>query len=197
MERCQWAGNNELMQHYHDHEWGVPVHDDRLLFEFFILEGAQAGLSWSTILKKRGHYRTSFDNFEPEKIALYSHAKIEELLSNHDIIRNRLKLESAVSNAKAMLEINKQYGSFNDYIWSFTQGKTIQNHWRTHLEIPLNTMESHNMSRELKKRGFKFAGPTICYSFMQAVGMVNDHTINCFRHRDILKLQGNLTITFL
>jgi DNA-3-methyladenine glycosylase I len=185
MERCQWVGNDELMQNYHDHEWGVPVHNDQLLFEFLTLEGAQAGLSWKTILKKREYYKTAFDNFETEKVAAYSSTTIENLLSNHNLIRNRRKIESVISNAQAIIEIQKQHGSFNNYIWSFTHGKTIQNSWQSHLEIPKHTVESRNMSNELKNKGFKFVGQTICYSFMQAVGMVNDHTINCFRHGEI------------
>lgn len=188
MERCQWAGSSELMKLYHDHEWGVPVHDDRLLFEFLTLEGAQAGLSWSTILKRREHYRAVFDNFETDKVAAWSAEKVAELLHNPSIIRNRGKIESVISNARALLEVQQQYGSFNRYIWSFTHGESIQNHWKSHLEIPAHTVESSNMSRDLKKRGFKFVGPTICYAFMQAVGMVNDHTVDCFRHRDISKL---------
>lgn len=192
MQRCQWAGNDELMKLYHDHEWGGPVHDDRLLFEFLTLEGAQAGLSWSTILKRREHYRAVFDNFEPEKVVTYSSARIGELLSNPAIIRNRGKVESVISNARIFLEVQKEYENFNEYIWSFTQGQTIQNHWKSHLEIPAHTVESSNMSRDLKKRGFKFVGPTICYAFMQAVGMVNDHTVDCFRHRDILKMAGQV-----
>ncbi|MBF0203877.1 MAG: DNA-3-methyladenine glycosylase I [Desulfamplus sp.] len=187
MQRCQWAGKDELMKHYHDHEWGVPVHDERVLFEFLTLEGAQAGLSWLTILKKREHYRSSFYNFEPEKVATLSYSKIEELLSNSAIIKNRSKIESVISNSRLFLEVQKEYGSFNNYIWSFTNGKSLQNQWRSHQEIPAHTTESCNMSRELKKRGFKFVGPTICYAFMQAVGIVNDHTIDCFRYKDISK----------
>jgi len=188
MELCQWAGSSELMRLYHDHEWGVPVNDDRTLFEFLTLEGAQAGLSWSTILKRREHYRAVFDNFEADKVAAWSAKKVEELLHNPSIIRNRGKIESVISNARALLEVQQQYGSFNRYIWSFTHGESIQNYWKSHLEIPAHTVESSNMSRDLKKLGFKFVGPTICYAFMQAVGMVNDHTVDCFRHRDISKL---------
>ncbi|MBF0377582.1 MAG: DNA-3-methyladenine glycosylase I [Desulfamplus sp.] len=185
MDRCQWVGNDELMQYYHDHEWGVPVHSNQLLFEFLTLEGAQAGLSWQTILNKREYYKIAFDNFEPEKVASYSLNKIENLLQNKNIIRNRRKIESVISNAQAVIEIEEQYSSFSNYIWSFTDGKTIQNSWKSHLEIPKHTIESRKMSKELKKMGFKFVGQTICYSFMQAIGMVNDHTTNCFRHKEL------------
>lgn len=190
MKRCQWAGDNELMVHYHDHEWGVAVNDERLLFEFLTLEGAQAGLSWITILKRREHYRAVFDNLEPEKVAAFSKNRVEELLGNSAIIRNRGKIESVISNARIFLEVQKQYGSFYEYIWSFVNYKAIQNYWKSHLEIPAHTTESCNMSKSLKKLGFKFVGPTICYAFMQAVGMVNDHTIDCFRHQEILKMDG-------
>ena len=183
IERCKWAGDDEMMRNYHDHEWGVPVYDDRVLFEFLTLEGAQAGLSWHTILKRRQDYKKAFDNFDPQKVALYSHVEIEQLLQNKSIIRNRKKIESVIKNAQALLEIESQYGSFSRYLWSFTEGKIIQNSWSSHLEIPVNSQESHTMSKELKKRGFKFVGDTICYSFMQAVGMVNDHTVNCFRYK--------------
>ncbi len=186
IERCKWAGDDEIMIHYHDHEWGVAVYDDRILFEFLTLEGAQAGLSWSTILKKSEDYKKAFDNFEPQKVASYSHIEIDNLLNNKNIIRNRKKIESVISNARSFLEIQSKFGSFSNYIWSFTDGKQIQNHWKSHIEVPQQTTQSRNMSRELKKMGFKFAGPIICYSFMQAVGMVNDHTTNCFRHREIL-----------
>ncbi|MBF0258226.1 MAG: DNA-3-methyladenine glycosylase I [Desulfamplus sp.] len=190
MERCKWAGSDELMINYHDNEWGVPVHDDRLLFEFLTLEGAQAGLSWITILRKREHYRAALYNLEPKKVAGCSYSEIKEMLNNPSIVRNRGKIESTVSNAKAILELQREYGSFNEYIWSFTNGKPIQNYWKSHVEIPLHTAESSNMSKDMKKRGFKFVGPTICYSFMQAVGMVNDHTVNCFRHMQICKQNG-------
>ncbi len=183
IERCKWVGDDEMMIKYHDHEWGVPVYDDRVLFEFLTLEGAQAGLSWHTILKRREDYKKAFDNFDPQKVASYSHVEIEKLLQNKNIIRNRKKIESVINNAQALLEIESQYGSFSIYLWSFTEGKIIQNSWRSHLEIPVNSPESRTMSKELKKRGFKFVGDTICYSFMQAVGMVNDHTVNCFRYK--------------
>jgi DNA-3-methyladenine glycosylase I len=173
VKRCEWANTGKLEQDYHDNEWGVPVHDDRLLFEFLILEGAQAGLSWSTILKKRDHYRLAFDGFDPKKVARYSQERISRLLSNPGIVRNRLKVNSAVVNAKAFIDVQKEFGSFDSYIWSFVDGKTIQNQWGTIHNIPANTAESDAMSEDLKKRGFKFVGSTICYSFMQAVGMVN------------------------
>jgi DNA-3-methyladenine glycosylase I len=183
--RCSWAGDDPMMVAYHDEEWGVAVHDDRLLFEFLVLEGAQAGLSWSTILKKRDNYRAAFDNFEPEKVATYGEDKIGQLLQDPGIIRNRLKIRSAVTNARAVLAIRKEFGSFNDYIWQFVGGRTIQNSWRELKEIPARTPEAEAMSKDLKKRGFTFVGPTICYAFMQAVGMVNDHTTNCFRYREL------------
>jgi DNA-3-methyladenine glycosylase I len=170
---------------YHDDEWGVPVHDDRLLFEFLVLEGAQAGLSWSTILKKRKNYRAAFDHFDPEKVAGYGEDKINRLLQDPGIIRNRLKIRSTISNARAVLAIRKECGSFNNYIWRFVDGKTIQNSWRESKEIPSKTPEAEAMSKDLKKRGFTFVGPTICYAFMQAVGMVNDHTTNCFRYCEL------------
>ncbi len=188
MKRCQWAGTNELMIAYHDDEWGVPVHDDRTLFEFLILEGAQAGLSWSTVLNKRENYRKLFDNFDYAKIARYKQAKIEKLLHNPGIIRNKLKVNAAVVNAKAFIEVQKEFGSFDRYIWRFTDGKPIRNKPKTLKDIPARTGISDDMSKDLKKRGFKFIGSTICYAFMQAVGMVNDHTTDCFRHKKINKL---------
>ena len=171
----------------------MPVHDDRLLFEFLILEGAQAGLSWSTILKKREGYRRAFDNFDAHKISLYTDKKITGLLSNPEIVRNRLKINAAVVNAKACLEMQDEFGSFSRYIWQFVDGKTIQNKWRKISDIPANTPESDAMSRDLKKRGFKFAGTTICYAFMQAVGMVNDHTTGCFRYKTIRDMPAGIT----
>lgn len=180
--RCKWAGPDPLYIRYHDREWGVPLHDDRKLFEFLILEGAQAGLSWITILKKRQNYRNAFDRFDPRKIVKYGPDKIGALLSDKGIVRNRLKIESAIQNAGAFLNIQKEFGSFDAYIWQFTEGKTIKNAWEKHEDIPTKTKESVAMSNDLKKRGFKFAGPTICYAFMQAVGMVNDHTTDCFRY---------------
>lgn len=180
--RCQWAGNDPLYQKYHDEEWGVPVHDDRKLFEMLILEGAQAGLSWITILRKRENYRKAFSNFDAKKIAKYDSKKVEQLLLNDGIIRNRLKIASTINNAKLFLELQKEFGSFDKYIWQFVNGKPIKNNWKSLKEIPPKTNESDTMSKDLKKRGFKFVGSTICYAFMQAVGMVNDHTVDCFRY---------------
>ncbi len=174
-----------MMISYHDEEWGVPVHDDRVLFEFLVLEGAQAGLSWSTILKKRENYRAVFDNFDPEKVATYEEDKVTELMQNPNIIRNRLKIRSAVTNARAVLAVRKEFGSFDSYIWRFVNGRTIQNSWKRLTDVPSKTLEAEAMSKDLKKRGFSFVGPTICYSFMQAVGMVNDHMTYCFRHRTL------------
>jgi DNA-3-methyladenine glycosylase I len=185
--RCPWAKNDPLMIEYHDQEWGVPVHDDWLLFEFLILEGAQAGLSWTTILKKRENYRLAFDNFDPEKVYAYNDQKIEELVENSGIVRNKLKIRSAIVNAKLLLEIQREYGSFDNYVWKFVDGKPIQNKWKKMEDIPSSTLESENMSSDLKNRGFKFVGPTICYAFMQAVGMVNDHLVDCFRHSELDK----------
>ena len=183
--RCPWVNDDPLMMEYHDKEWGVPIHDDSLLFEFLVLEGAQAGLSWKSILNKRKNYRMSFNNFDPEKVASYNEDKIEILRNNSGIVRNRLKIRSAVSNAKFLVEIQREFGSFDKYIWKFVGGKPIQNRWKTIKEIPSSTVESGKMSIDLKNRGFKFVGPTICYAFMQAVGMVNDHTVYCFRHSEL------------
>lgn len=185
-KRCSWVGENPLNIEYHDKEWGVPIHDDRLLFEFLILEGHQAGLSWLTILKKRENYRKAFDQFNPAKVARYDQAKIDKLLRNDGIIRNRLKIHAAVQNAKAFLEIKKEFGSFDKYIWSFVDGKPIVNQWKSLKEIPAKTPLSDKISKDLLKRGFKFVGSTICYAFIQAVGMVNDHTVNCFRYEQII-----------
>ena len=181
MKRCAWAGDDPLYQKYHDEEWGVPSYDDQHLFEMLILEGAQAGLSWITILKKRENYRKAFDDFEAKKIARYSDKKIEKLLLNPGIVRNRLKVNSTVTNAKLFLDIQKQQGSFSDYIWGFVGGKPIVNKWKKIEDIPVTTDESDAMSKDLKKRGFKFVGSTICYAYMQAVGMVDDHVVGCFR----------------
>ncbi len=181
LKRCAWA-KGDLYIAYHDREWGVPVHDDRLLFEFLILEGAQAGLSWITILKKRDNYRRAFDNFDAHTVARYNSLKIQKLLADPGIVRNRLKILSAVGNAKAFLTVQNEFGSFDDYIWRFTDGKPIRNRWKSLKEIPASTAASDAMSRDLIKRGFKFVGSTICYAFMQAIGMVNDHTVDCFRH---------------
>lgn len=185
MKRCEWANGSALEQEYHDKEWGLPVYDDRLLFEFLILEGAQAGLSWSTILKKREGYRDAFDRFDVEKVARYNEKKISELLANPKIVRNKLKVHATVENAKAYLKIQDEFGSFSKYIWSFVGGQPIQNSWKGGAEVPTSTPESDAMSKDLKKRGFKFVGTTICYAFMQAVGMVNDHTIDCHRYKQI------------
>ena len=181
IRRCAWA-QGELYTEYHDREWGVPVHDDRLLFEFLILEGAQAGLSWITILKKRDNYRRAFDNFDLAKVAGYGPGKVQKLLADPGIVRNRLKVESSVQNAKAFLKVQAEFGSFDKYIWQFVAGTPIRNRWKTLRELPAKTKESDAMSRDLLKRGFKFVGSTICYAFMQAVGMVNDHTTDCFRY---------------
>lgn len=188
MKRCEWCGEDLFYQKYHDEEWGVPVHDDQVLFEFLILEGAQAGLSWITILKKRENYRKAFSNFDPVKVAHFPPAKIEKLLQNEGIVRNRLKVESTVTNAKAFLKVQKEFGSFDVYIWSFVNGKPIQNRFKTLREIPAKTEISDAMSKDLKKRGFKFVGSTICYAFMQAVGMVNDHVTTCFRYKEVQAL---------
>ncbi len=184
--RCAWAGTDPLYVAYHDDEWGAPVHDDRKLFEFLILEGAQAGLSWSTILKKRKNYRQAFDHFYARKIARYDARKVAKLLSDTGIVRNRLKIEAAIQNAKAFLTVQREFGSFDAYIWHFVGGKPKQNAWKKLAQIPTQTPESQAMSRDLIKRGFRFVGPTICYAFMQAVGMVNDHTVDCFRYREML-----------
>ena len=187
--RCQWAGDwddiDDIMVVYHDSEWGVPKHDDRRLFEDLVLDGAQAGLNWRTILNKRDAYREAFDNFDPAKVAQYDEARIEELLQNPGIIRNRQKVNSAVKNAKAFLRVQEEFGSFDAYIWGFVEGKPIQNAWRTMSELPAKTELSEAISKDLKKRGFSFVGPTIVYAFMQAVGMVNDHTVDCFRYQEV------------
>jgi DNA-3-methyladenine glycosylase I len=181
--RCEWAGSDPLYQRYHDQEWGVPVHNDRRLFEMLVLEGAQAGLSWITILRKREHYRKAFDKFDARKIADYDGRMIRRLLKNEGIVRNRLKVEATVSNARAFLAIQKEYGSFDKYIWQFVGAKPKVNRWTSLKQIPSSTTESDAMSRDLKKRGFRFVGSTICYAFMQAVGMVNDHVTWCHRYR--------------
>jgi DNA-3-methyladenine glycosylase I len=183
LNRCPWA-TDELYIKYHDEEWGVPVHDDRRHFEMLILEGAQAGLSWSTILKKRENYREAFDRFDPEKVAEYGSEKIQELLANSGIVRNRLKIAAAVRNARAFLEAREEFGSFDQYIWKFVDGKPLQNKRRSLREVPARTRESDAMSQDLLKRGFKFVGTTICYAYMQAVGMVNDHLQSCFRWKE-------------
>jgi len=186
--RCAWVnGGNALYYDYHDKEWGVPVHDDRLLFEFLSLEGAQAGLSWATVLNKREGYRALFDNFEIEKVAQYDQAKIDDLLQNPAIIRNKLKVNSTVTNARLILEIQQEFGSFDAYIWQFVGGTTLQNKWQDMRDVPASTAVSDAMSKALKKRGFKFIGTTICYAFMQATGMVNDHSTDCFCYNNFVK----------
>lgn len=184
MQRCAWP-KTELDIAYHDNEWGVPLHDDQRLFEFLILEGAQAGLSWSTILNKRENYRKAFDRFDARKVAKYGASKLRQLLRNPGIVRNRLKLDAAVRNAKAFLAVQKEFGSFDAYIWRFVGGQPIQNARKSLKEIPAQAEESQAMSKDLLRRGFKFVGPTICYALMQAVGMVNDHTVDCFRHKEL------------
>ena len=183
--RCSWAGDDPLYIDYHDKEWGVPVHDDQKLFEFLILEGAQAGLSWITILKKRDNYRKAYDQFQVEKVARYSDKKIQTLLTNPGIVRNKLKIQSSISNALAFIEIQNKFGSFDKYLWCFVDGIPIQNNWKTLQQVPTTTTVSDALSHDLKQRGFKFVGSTICYAFMQAVGLVNDHVANCFRHQQV------------
>jgi len=183
-KRCEWA-RNDLEVLYHDEEWGVPLHDDRMFFEFLILEGAQAGLSWDTILKKRDNYREAYDNFDPAVVAKYGNRKQAQLLKNEGIVRNRLKVASSIRNAQAFLRVQEEFGSFDKYIWGFVGGKTKKNRWKSLKEIPAKTTESEAMSKDLKKRGFNFIGPTICYAFMQATGMVNDHVTSCFRYKQV------------
>jgi DNA-3-methyladenine glycosylase I len=183
-QRCPWA-TTPLMIQYHDREWGVPQHDDRILFEFLVLEGAQAGLSWSTILQKRDNYRRAFDNFDVGKVARYDDRKVTKLLADPGIVRNRLKIAAAIQNAKAFLAVQKEFGSFDAYSWRFVGGHPVRNAWKTLKQIPARTPVSDAMSQDLLARGFKFVGPTICYAHMQAVGMVNDHLIDCFRYREI------------
>ena len=184
--RCDWA-KKPLDIEYHDREWGIPVHDDRKLFEYLLLDGFQAGLSWSTILSKRENFRKAFDAFDYRKIAGYNSKKIETLLQDQGIIRNKLKIKAAISNAQAFLKVQEEFDSFDRYIWSFTDGKTIVNHWRTIKEVPSTSNESDAMSKDLKKRGFTFVGSTICYAFMQAAGLVNDHLVTCFRYKEVLQ----------
>lgn len=184
VNRCHWA-SNEWNIPYHDEEWGVPVHDDRVLFEFLILEGAQAGLSWDTILRKRLRYREVFDNFDPERVARYDSKKIRELLKDPGIVRNRLKIAATIGNARAFLAVQKEFGSFDAYVWQFVGGKPKTNHWTRRKKVPAKTPESDAMSKDLQKRGFRFVGSTICYAFMQAVGMVNDHLTDCFRYKAV------------
>ena len=184
--KCSWAVSSQLEEHYHDYEWGVPVHDDRLLFEFLSLEGAQAGLSWSTILRKREAYQMAFDNFDPDVVALYDDTKLTALLTNSGIVRNRLKIQSVVNNARAFIAVQNEFGSFDSYIWGFVDGVAVQNNWANATEVPASNEVSLLMSKDLKKRGFKFVGSVICYAFMQATGMVNDHTVDCFRHSELV-----------
>jgi len=187
-KRCAWSGTDPLFIAYHDGEWGVPVHDDRVLFEFLVLEGAQAGLSWSTILRKRDAYRRAFDRFDPRKVARYEKRKVAALLTDAGIVRNRAKIESAIKNAKAFLDVQAEFGSFDAYQWRFVNGRPIQNRWRAEGDIPPRSAQSDAMSDDLKSRGFSFVGSTIIYAHMQAVGMVNDHLVNCFRHREVARL---------
>jgi len=184
--RCAWARNERSIP-YHDEEWGVPVHDDRVLFEFLILEGAQAGLSWDTVLRKRERYREVFDKFDPVKVAAYDARKVKQLLADPGIIRNRLKVAAAIQNAKAFLTVQREFGSFDAYLWKFTGGVPIRNQRRSMKEVPARTTESDAMSKDLRKRGFNFVGTTICYAMMQAIGMVNDHTVDCFRYKEVAK----------
>ena len=183
--RCEWVWYDPLLIEYHDKEWGIPVHDDRLLFEFLVLDAFQAGLSWSIVLKKRENFRNAFSDFDPFKIAKFNRSKVEDLLQDPGIIRNSLKIESTISNAKSFLEVRKEFGSFDKYIWQFVDYRTIQNRWKSIRELPAKTEESDLMSKDLKKRGFRFVGSTICYAFMQAAGMVNDHVVSCFRYKKL------------
>ncbi len=185
LKRCEWPGTDPLYVTYHDTEWGVPCHDDRALFEHLVLDGAQAGLSWITILRKRENYRKAFAGFDPQKVAKFGPARVERLLRDPGIVRNRLKVESAVANARAFLKVQDEQGSFDRFIWEFVGGRTIRNRWRELGEIPAETAESRAMSKALRARGFRFVGPTICYAFMQAAGLVNDHLVGCFRHRQV------------
>lgn len=185
LKKCAWALSSLPLQHYHDLEWGVPIHDDRLLFEFLILEGAQAGLSWSTILNKRKAYQEAFDHFDVVRVASYDTHKIHELLANPGIVRNQLKIKAAVSNAKAFILVQQEFGCFDSYIWQFVQGNPLHNTWKNSADIPAFSQASELMSKDLKQRGFKFVGSTLCYAYMQAIGMVNDHIVDCYRHVEI------------
>ncbi len=190
MQRCAWP-KTPLDIEYHDVEWGVPVHDERKLFEFLVLEGAQAGLSWQTILQKRPRYREVFDGFDPARVALYDDAKVAALLADAGIVRNRLKIAAAINNAQRFLQVQSAFGSFDAYLWRFVDGRPIINHWRAHSEVPAKTPVSDALSQDLVKRGFKFVGSTICYAMMQAIGMVNDHTVDCYRHAELAALSGH------
>jgi len=187
-QRCGWAGEDPLYVAYHDQEWGVPLHDDRKLFEFLVLEGAQAGLSWITILRKRENYRAAFDGFDPEQVARYDRRKVRKLLANPGIIRNRLKIEAAITNARAYLAVQEEWGGFDPYLWRFVDGRPKLNAWKSLKQLPARTKVSDRLSKDLISRGFKFVGSTICYAHMQAVGMVNDHLVDCFRHREVARL---------
>ena len=187
MHRCEWARTAALIA-YHDLEWGVPIHNDRSLFEFLVLEGVQAGLSWETILRKRSNYRATFDHFDAPVIAAYKQSKVRALLANQGIVRNRLKIEAAIQNAKSLLAVQKEFGSFDEYVWRFVGGRPKQNNWQSPEDVPTQTLESNALSKDLRRYGFKFVGPTICYAFMQAVGMVNDHLVDCFRHEQVSSL---------
>ena len=186
--RCEWSGNNPLYIAYHDEEWGVPAHDDRHLFEMLLLEGAQAGLSWLTILKKRENCRKAFHSFDPEKVAAYSERDVQRLLSDSGIVRNRLKIEAAIKNARGIRKIQEEYGTLAVFLWRYVDGTPRQNNWKSMAELPTRTPQSDAMSKDLKRRGFNFVGPTICYSFMQAIGMVNDHVVDCFRHAEVKQM---------
>lgn len=190
LKRCAWPTNDPLMIEYHDHEWGVPLHDDRKFFEFIVLDSFQAGLSWATILRKRENFRTAFDDFNPALIAGYQAEKINELLNNAGIIRNRAKINATVKNARAFLEVQKEFGTFDRYIWQFVGGKPIVNRWKSITELPAKSPEAEIMSRDLISRGFSFVGPTTCYAFMQAAGLVNDHEVGCFRYDEINRMQS-------
>lgn len=194
--RCEWCGSNPLYVSYHDDEWGVPLHDDRGLFELLILEGAQAGLSWLTILKKRDSYRKAFSGFDPQEIAGYSERDIERLLADSGIVRNRRKIESTLRNARGVLAIQEEFDSFDAFLWRYVDGRPMQNAWQSLAEVPAKTALSDRISKDLKKRGFNFVGSTICYAFMQAVGMVNDHVIGCFRHGELKKLACDQSPSF-
>jgi DNA-3-methyladenine glycosylase I len=188
-KRCSWCGKDALYVAYHDQEWGVPLHDEQKLFEFLILEGAQAGLSWLTILKKRDAYRTAYYQFDIEKVARFNSRSIERLINNSGIVRNRLKIEASIYNARAFLEVQDEFGSFDKFIWQYVDHQPIQNQWKRLRDIPTSNRESEQMSEDLRQRGFRFVGPTICYSYMQAVGMVNDHIVDCFRHKQVAKIK--------
>jgi DNA-3-methyladenine glycosylase I len=184
IQRCEWANNAALID-YHDHEWGVPIHNDRALFEFLVLEGMQAGLSWETVLRKRASYRVVFDDFDPATVAAYRRSKVRQLLANQNIIRNKLKIEAAIGNAKLVIALQKEFGSLDEYIWRFVGGRPRLNKWQYPEDVPAQTAESNELSKDMRRYGFRFAGPTICYALMQAVGMVNDHLVDCFRHKQV------------